>query len=261
IYEGDIKNIPSSDENTFITKSGKITRRRFSISGGSVGLFEGKKIGRAKNLEKLDKEIRELTAKLDDIRSTLAERQSDYEKLRNNKLRQQMEDLQNEIRQVNEEHVSVRTKREQFANMLSSADLRREDMLEKIDTLLRELDALRPKAQQAQHDLAEHEARLSLLAEDLASHTELLSQKSAAFNEQNIFFHQQENRVKSIDQEVRFKQESMDQSGQRIQTNSEELLKNEQEIQSIVESTQTNDDELISMYAEKEEMEKGLSEA
>jgi chromosome segregation protein len=55
IYEGDVKNIPASDENTFITKSGKLTRRRFSISGGSVGLFEGKKIGRAKNLEKLEK--------------------------------------------------------------------------------------------------------------------------------------------------------------------------------------------------------------
>lgn len=261
IYEGDVKNIPASDENTFITKSGKLTRRRFSISGGSVGLFEGKKIGRAKNLEKLEKEIRELTTKLDEIRSSLVEKQGDFEKLRNNMLRQEIENLQNAIRQVNEEHVSVRTKREQFSNMLSNADLRREDILEKIDTLLRELDELRPKAQLAQHDLADQENNLSLIGDDLAANTELLSQKSAAFNEQNIFFHQQENRVKSIDQEMRFKQESMDQSGQRIQVNSEELQKNEEEINIIVESTQANDDELVGMYSQKEEMEKGLSEA
>src|SRR6185436_9470841 len=76
IYEGDVKNIPSSDENTFITKSGKLTRKRFSISGGSVGLFEGKKIGRAKNLEKLEKEIKELSVKLDEIRASLFEKQS-----------------------------------------------------------------------------------------------------------------------------------------------------------------------------------------
>ena len=261
IYEGDVKNIPASDENTFITKSGKLTRRRFSISGGSVGLFEGKKIGRAKNLEKLEKEIRELTTKLDEIRTSLVEKQSDFEKLRNNKLRLEMENLQNGIRQVNEEYVSVRTKREQFANMLSSADLRREDMLEKIDVLLRELDELRPRAQNAKQELAEQESKLALMSEDLTAHTELLSQKSAAFNEQNIFFHQQENRVKSIDQEIGFKQESMDQSGQRIRTNSEELQKNEQEIQGLVESTQSNDDELVSMYSEKDEMETGLSEA
>src|SRR5688572_30958706 len=119
IYEGDVKNIPSTDENTFITKSGKVTRRKFSISGGSVGLFEGKKIGRAKNLEKLEKEIKELSSKLDEIRSSLLEKQSDLEKLKNNKLRHEVDELQNSIRQVNEEHVSVRTKREQFANMLS----------------------------------------------------------------------------------------------------------------------------------------------
>src|SRR5690606_16460180 len=261
IYEGDIKNIPATDENTFITKSGKLTRKRFSISGGSVGLFEGKKIGRAKNLEKLEKEIRELQGKLDEVRTSLAERQSDFEKLRNNKIRKEIEDLQQRIRQVNEEYVSVRTKREQFASMLSNADLRREDMLEKIDVLTRELDELRPNAQTAQRELAEQENKLSAMADDLAAHTELLSHKSAVFNEQNIFFHQQENRVKSIDQEIRFKQESMDQSGQRIQNNSDELQRNEQEIADISESTQTNDDELLAMYSEKEDMEKGLSEA
>jgi chromosome segregation protein len=261
IYEGDVKNIPSTDENTFITKSGKVTRRKYSISGGSVGLFEGKKIGRAKNLEKLEKEIKELTTKLDEVRASLFERQSDFEKLRNNKYRHQIEEIQNSIRQVNEEFVSVRTKREQFSQMLNNADLRREDILEKIDTLLKEIDDMKPKAQQAQHDLHEQEARLSFITEDLAANTELLSQKSSAYNEQNIFFHQQENRVKSIDQEMRFKQESMDHSSSRIQQNSEELKKNEDETKTIVENTQTNDDELLGMYAEKEEMEKGLSEA
>src|SRR6478736_3237771 len=170
------------------------------------------------------------------------------EKLRNNKLRHQVEELQNTIRQINEEHVSVRTKREQFSSMLSSADLRREDILEKIDTLLKELDDLKPKGQRALHDLEEQENKLSGLTENLAAHTELLSQKSAAFNEQNIFFHQQDNRVKSLEQEIRFKQESLEQSTVRIQTNSEELSKNEEEIQTITTTAQTNDEDLIGMY-------------
>jgi chromosome segregation protein len=261
IHEGDIKTLPGGDENTFITKNGKLTKRKFSISGGSVGLFEGKKIGRAKNMEKLEKEIKELTSKLDDIRSSLLEKQADLEKLRNNKIRQQIDEVQNSIRQVNEEFVSVRTKREQFSQMLSNADLRREDILEKIDTLLRELDDLKPKAQQIQHNQEEQDERLSNITQDLANNNELLTQKSAAYNEQNIFFHQQDNRVKSIDQEIRFKQESMDQSSQRIEVNVEELRKNEDEVKRIIETTQSNDDELLGMYAEKEEMEKGLSEA
>ena len=60
---------------------------------------------------------------------------------------------------------------------------------------------------------------------------------------------------------MRFKQESMEQSSLRIESNTEELKKNEDEIRTIIETTQSNDEELIGMYTEKEEMEKGLSEA
>jgi chromosome segregation protein len=262
IFEGgDIRGIPVDDDNVFITKSGKLTKRRFSVSGGSVGLFEGKRIGRAKNLEKLDKEIRELTSKMNTTRESLLQRQADLEKLRTHNLRQQIDDVQNSVRQINEEYVSIRTKREQFSQLLSNSDLRREDILEKIDTLLKELDELRPKAQQLNHDVLAYETQLSEITEKLAAQNELLSQKSAAFNEQNIFFHQQENRVKSIDQEIRFKQESMEQSSHRIEINAEELRKNEEEARLIIETTNTNDNELLGMYAEKEEMEKGLNEA
>ncbi|MBX2969390.1 MAG: chromosome segregation protein SMC [Cyclobacteriaceae bacterium] len=261
IYEGDTRNIPSDDDNTFITKSGKLTRRRFSLSGGSVGLFEGKKIGRAKNLEKLEKEIKELTGKLNETRESLVQRQTDLEKLRNNKIRVQIEEMLDSIRQVNEEYVSFRTKREQFSQMLSNSDLRREDILEKIDTLLKELDELKPKATQLNLEVQQQEERLGEFTEKLTAQNELLSQKSAAFNEQNIAYHQQENRVKSIEQEVRFKQESMQQSGQRIELNAEELKKNEDEVKLIIETTQANDTDLIAMYAEKEDMERGVNEA
>lgn len=261
VYEGDTKTIQTEDDNTFITKSGKVTRRRFSLSGGSVGLFEGKKIGRAKNLEKLDKEIKELTRKVDDIRNSLLDRQRELERLRNNTLKQQIEEAQNAIKVVNDDFISVRTKQEQFSSMLSNADLKREDILEKINSLQTELDDLKPKAQIAHHELEEQDEKLKRISQDLAIQNDLLGQKSSAYNEQNIFFHQQENRVKSVDQEIRFKQESMDQSTHRIELNVEELKKNEDEIKLIIETTQTNDEVLLGMYAEKEEMEKGLSEA
>jgi chromosome segregation protein len=262
IYEGgDIKDITAEDDNIFITKSGKFTKRRFSLSGGSVGLFEGKRIGRAKNLEKLEKEIRELTSKVNTTRESLIQRQSDLEKLRTHTIRQQIEELQNTIRQITEEYVSIRTKSEQFSNLLSNSDLRREDILEKIDSLVKELDELKPKAQALNHDVLQHETQMIQVTEKLAAQSELLSQRSATFNEQNIFFHQQENRVRSTEQEIRFKQESMEQSSIRIELSSEELNKNEEEVKLILETTHTNDNELIAMYAEKEEMEKGLNEA
>ncbi len=261
IYDGDVKSIPAGDDNIFIARTGKVTRRKFSLSGGSVGLFEGKKIGRAKNLEKLDKEIKDLTKKVEDVRHSLIDRQRELERLRNNTLKQQIEEAQSAIRLVNDEYISVKTKKEQFAQLLSTADLRREDILEKIQALQSEIDELRPKASQAQIDVEQQELRLRTITSELSQQNEVLSQKSTAYNEQNIFFHQQENRVKSIEQEIRFKQEAVEQSAKRIETNVEELRRNEEESKTITDTTTNSEEELLAMYAEKEQMENGLSEA
>ena len=40
-----------------LEKSGKYVKGKYTLTGGSIGLFEGKRIGRAKNLEKLNNEI------------------------------------------------------------------------------------------------------------------------------------------------------------------------------------------------------------
>ncbi|HMJ68697.1 MAG TPA: chromosome segregation protein SMC [Cyclobacteriaceae bacterium] len=261
IYEGDVKALPPEDGNIFIARNGKVTRRKFSLSGGSVGLFEGKKIGRAKNLEKLDREIKDLTRKVEDVRHSLIDRQRELERLRNNTLKQQIEEAQNSIKLVNDEYISVKTKKEQFAQMLSTADLRSEDILEKIQGLQSEIDEMKPRAIQAHAELEQQEQRLRAITGELTQQNEILGQKSTAFNEQNIFFHQQENRVKSIEQELRFKKEAMEQSGQRIEVNAEELRKNEEESKVITDTTVASEEELLTMYIEKEQMENGLSEA
>lgn len=261
IYEGDVKALPADDDNIFIARTGKVTRRKFSLSGGSVGLFEGKKIGRAKNLEKLDREIKDLTKKVEDVRHSLIDRQRELERLRNNTLKQQIEEAQTSIKLVNDEYISVKTKKEQFAQLLSTADLRREDILEKIQALQAEIDEMRPKAAQAQTELDQQEQRLRAITGELTQQNEVLGQKSTAFNEQNIFFHQQENRVKSIEQELRFKKEAMEQSSHRIELNAEELRKNEEESKGITDNASASEGDLLKMYEEKEEMETGLSEA
>ena len=254
-FDGDIKQVPQDDDNTFITKSGKYTRRRFSLSGGSVGLFEGKKIGRAKNLEKLDKEIKELNHKLEEVRHSLLDRQRELERLRNHNLKHSIEEAQNAIKQVNDEYISVKTKKEQFAEMINNADLRREDILEKIEVLNKELTELMPQSARIHGELGALESRLIELSGTLTAQNEVLEHKSNALNEQNIFFHQQSNRVKSLEQEIRFKQESVEQSNTRITAGATELAHNEGEIRTIMESTHSGDEELIKLYSRKDEME------
>ncbi len=49
--------LEQSNGSVILEKTGKFVKGKYAITGGSVGMFEGKKIGRAKNLEKLQAEI------------------------------------------------------------------------------------------------------------------------------------------------------------------------------------------------------------
>lgn len=261
ILEGDLTEIPENNDSVFITANGKIIKRKYSISGGSVGLFEGKRIGRAKNLEKLEKEIKELNKKIDGIKQSFSEKQKELEDLKAATHRQEIEELSREINLINQEYVSVKTKHEQFSQLLSSNATKREDIMEKVEQLTEELSTLKPQAEEEQAALKEIEQRINVLNAELIQENELLSQRSTAFNQENILFHQQQNKVASIEQEITFKESAFQTSKERIEKNQAELKENEAEIQALMDRAEVNDEELIQMYSEKEAIEQGVNEA
>jgi chromosome segregation protein len=89
----------------------------------------------------------------------------------------------------------------------------------------------------------------------------LLSEKSQAFNAENILYHQHLNRVTSLDQEIEFKQSAYEGSKERIGKSQSELSTLDTEVKSLLDNNEVKDDELIELYSEKEGIEKGVQEA
>jgi len=261
LINGLLSELPDDPESVFITANGKYTKRRFSISGGSVGLFEGKRIGRVKNLEKLDKEIKKLNKKIENIQKELSEEQHELEKLKKTTKKEIIEKLQLEINQLNESYISLVTREEQYTKMLSSQSVKKEDFLDKINALAKEIDHLKPRVVEEQIDLDDLSEKISNLQNELKNQQELLSIKSTAFNQENIHLHQQENKLHSINQEIGFKVSAFDNSKERIDKNQKELLETEKEITQLISATENSDDELLVMYEQKENLEKILSDA
>lgn len=261
IVQGELNHFPQDTDAIFISENGKYTKRKFSLSGGSVGLFEGKRIGRAKNLEKLDKEIKDLNKKFSTTRSNLDQKLSDLMKLKEVNYKKTLEEWQNKISELNQNFVSVRTKKEQLAELLSSNANKREDILDRIASLQESLTEIQPQ-------LFEEKAEFQSAYEDLESLTDLLekestrlAEKSQVFNAENIQYHQQLNRVGSLDQEIEFKQSAYEGSKERIEKSQSELSQLDGEIKSLLENNEVKDDELIELYSEKEGIESGVQEA
>ncbi|SHN12955.1 condensin subunit Smc [Cyclobacterium lianum] len=261
IFNGDIHQVPRSQEAIFITESGKFIDRKFTISGGSVGLFEGKRIGRAKNLEKLDKEIKTLQKKISEVRTNLDKKATEVSRLRAISFKQTLEEKQKIVNELNQEYVSLKTKREQLAEMLSSNANKKEDIQDRLSDLTEELETLRPQLSEAKEEFARMEEEINDINERLQEVAEDLSIRSSQYNEENIQYHQHLNKLQSIEQEIGFKQSTYENSKARIETAQIEMSRTDQEIRSLIENNEVKDDELIELYGEKETIEQGVNEA
>jgi chromosome segregation protein len=261
IFSGDIHQVPKSQEGIFITESGKFIDREFTISGGSVGLFEGKRIGRAKNLEKLDKEIKVLQKKINETRANLDKKTAELSKLKAVNFKQTLEEKQLKVNELNQDFVSIKTKKEQLAEMLSSNANKKEDIEDKIFTLSEELENIGPKLKEEQAAYEQLEEEINNINADLQEDAEELSHRSSQYNEENILYHQLSNKLQSIEQEINFKKSTYESSKERIEKAQADLGQTEQEIMSLMDNNEVKDDELIELYEEKDSIESGVNEA
>ncbi|MEP1032308.1 chromosome segregation protein SMC [Ekhidna sp.] len=255
---------PSYSENSnpvLLDTEGKITLRQYSISGGSIGLFEGKRIGRAKNLEKLEVEIKDLKKQQAASEQKVSKYQSQLNELRLSSKIAQLDEVKEVLSRIKEREISVQTKQEQFVELLTSNKNRREDIQQQIILLEKELEDIRPQAEKEKSELSELESSLEAKKEEVGTLQEALDLKSTSYNEENVLFHQQQNKLNSILQEISFKEESYQSSLDRIEQNREELEDATTNLNELVKKSTASDDELVGMYEEKEALENGVNEA
>lgn len=261
VYVSESEVLPEDRTEVFISLNGKITKKSHSISGGSVGLFEGKKIGRAKNLEKLQVEIKKLTDKRDKIKVNLDRKQTEHFEWKSKKTKQEIEEARTVLNSTNEQYISIKLKKEQVESLIENNSTKKEDIVQNVRILEDGLKKSRPKVDIQEIELNNISDQIKQLSTELEEQNEILTQKTTIFNQENIHKHQQLNRVQSIDQEMQYKKNTKETSVHRIEKNNVDLQTTDTEIKGLAESSDTQDDKLLAFYEEKESIEEGVNEA
>ncbi len=255
------KDTPQDNEAIFISQGGNFIRKKFSLSGGSVGLFEGKRIGRAKNLEKLQEELQALTQKIELVKHSFNFNQEELRKLKENTQKEKIEKLQNELGVLRENYISIKTKHEQLSQFLINSSVKKEDIIEKINSITSEIEQQHPHVQSTTKEVNDLEHEINQLTLELEKENAILNEKSQHYNTENIHFHQQQNKTQSLQQEIDYKQSSWETTKERISKSAEELTQTELAITSHLISSEENENELINLYRQKEDLEKNVGEA
>jgi len=244
-----------------IGKSGKFNKSKYTMAGGSVGLFEGKRIGRAKNLEALLKVIKLTEIELNDFKARFDELQQKLTDLKAAGKAAEIKQKEHELNLLNTELITVKTRQEQYQTFIENSLNRKEDIARKIESIKAERTALQPQLEELK---MQKQIQNDLLIERQAAFSELneyVSVQSSAYNQENIRFHQQQNKVSGLVKDLEYREAQLESLEGRIKQNSAELEKVKIAIQANLQQADNSDDDLLEMYSQKDELEKATQQA
>lgn len=259
--ENELRSALPSEQVVILSKTGMFTKTRTGMSGGSVGLFEGKRIGRAKNLEKLSKEINNGETLIVKLKNSIAEEEIKLKDLIDSSQKDLLQESQLEINRLSNEYTSVKTKQEQYLAFIENSLNRKQDIEQKIASIANELIAAEPLLIELK---VNKQIKQEQVLNDQQSYNELaesLNSKSALYNQENIRFHQQQNKVSGIEKDLEYRESQQKNLETRIGLNQAELEKTQAGIKETLQHADHSDEDLIAMYVQKEEFEAAVNEA
>jgi chromosome segregation protein len=248
-------------EAVVLEKSGKYVKGKYTLTGGSVGLFEGKKIGRAKNLEKLLEEIRVLGSVVNGLKADIQEKHLEVigfnEQLKEQAIRQTQEDinrltnfvfsLQNKAENLHAQQFSSQGRLEELQLSLEETIAGIEDTRAQWTELVKLVADMKVKSQKAEEEYRSTEASYNA--------------SSAGYNEFNLQVTRQHSRINALKQELEFKSKQLTDLRDQIELNASQLKQTQESIlesEGLLDSAERIHRELLH---KKEGEEKKLNEA
>jgi len=253
--------ITNSNGAVVLEKHGKYVKGKYTLTGGSVGLFEGKKIGRAKNLEKLQEEIAAQEIIVNALKADI--------QLKHNEVIGFNEQLKEQV--IKQTEIEINT----LTNQVFAAKNRIENLQAAQQNAQQRLEDLEIRLQDEHDSIAETRDALVELNEQLQATTEEMKMveqdyqiaeqeynfANAAYNENNLQLTRQQSKITTLKQELEFKQNQLNELHQQITNNSTQLEEATANIQESTQALAQAEALLLELLQKKEAEEKKLNEA
>jgi len=253
--------IKNSNGAVVLEKTGKYVKGKYSITGGSVGLFEGKKIGRAKNLEKLVEEISAQEIIVNELKATIEIRHNEViafnEQLKENAIKQTQQDINNFTNLV----FSLQNKIENLHHLEQSSSQRIEELQQQLAESHDAIASTRVELEKLNTQLEELTDRVQVVEQDYTLAEQEYNFSTATFNEGNLQFTRQQSKLVSLQQEFDFKSDQLNDLKIQMENSSVQLSEAASSINETATALADLDVLLVSMLQNKEVEEKKLNEA
>ena len=253
--------IKNSNGAVVLEKHGKYVKGKYTLTGGSVGLFEGKKIGRAKNLEKLQDEIILQDAVVNALKNEIKIKHNDVmlfnERLKDTAIKQ----TENEINQLTNQLFAAKNKFENLQHAQQSGQQRLEDIELRLEEEQEAIAETREALIGLNEALLSTTNEMKLVEQDYQLAEQEYNYASVQYNEINLQLTRQQSKINGLKQELVFKENQLNDLYNQIEANTKELSEASGNIEEGALAMQDAEQALLELLRLKEVEEKLLNEA
>ncbi len=253
--------IENSNGAVVLEKTGRFVKGKYHLTGGSVGLFEGKKIGRAKNLEKLQEQISLQTAVVNAIKAEIQQRHNEViafnEQLKEQAIKQTQQEINNFTNQV----FAAQNRMENLTHQETTSTARVEELQLQLDNNHEAIAHTRNELDKFNFQLDELADKLQAAEMDYASAEQEYNFASTAYNDSNLLFARQQSKLSSLKQELEFKSNQLNDLRQQVENSSQQLKEAAESIDLTATHLQEMEALLVTMLQNKETEERQLNQA
>ena len=244
-----------------IDSTGSQIVHRTGMSGGSVGLFEGKKLGRVKHLERLEEEIHALDIEIDKLNEDLTSTELQIQLLESEEVVRDIDHRRQEIQALSSEQAHARAlvgkleeTSQQLHNRKKNVGATLDQLKAEISLNVQKLGTIKRKMQQ---DVSQWEDADRQYADMIESY----SREHEKFNNANLAYVEQKNFVDNLEKEIRYKGRRTQELQDTIISDNAQIEQELHSIGSIEKELQACQEQLIELYGKKKHQESALSEA
>jgi len=253
--------LENSNGAVVLEKTGKYVKGKYSLTGGSVGLFEGKKIGRAKNLEKLREEIIAQEAVVNELKTSIQYKHNDVIGFNEQLKEQAIKQTQDDINRLTNESFSLENKIENLHAAQSTSRVRLEDFNQKLEQTQLSIAGTRGDLEELVLLIEETGLKLLEIESGYKVAEQEYNEANAFYNEFNLSLTRQQSRINSLQQELVFKTNQLNDLQGQIEANAAQLKQTNESISESSAILATAEEALVGLMRNKEEEEKKLNEA
>jgi len=244
-----------------ISASGTILQQGFTLSGGSVGLFEGKKVGRKKQLEKLAAILEKEQQNKTSLSQRLATAKNDIATQKSANHQSTIEKVKKDLQLADQERIRLQHKLDSYLQVKEEADVKQKGLQKQIQEYETKLSLSEQQLKNLKHKIDLLDQAGDGKGTDMDEIGERMSASSEKFNQDNIALIRQQNLIANFVKDKEFRDVKISELTFKIESDKQKALSEDRERIDIEDQLIKLEKELVGLYAEKKTFQSTLSEA